>query len=40
MKAAPKPPVAEEGTAVHGGGNRRDWFPRVGGRGTAFIAAL
>ena len=40
MKATPKPPVAEGGPAVHGGGNRRDWFPGVGGRGVTFIALL
>jgi len=34
-----KPPVAEGGPAVHGGGNRRDWFPGAGGRGATFIAA-
>ena len=39
MKAALKPPVAEGGPAVHGWGNRRDWFQGVGGRGAAFIAA-
>ncbi|MCJ7644771.1 MAG: hypothetical protein MUP28_09885 [Candidatus Aminicenantes bacterium] len=38
MKIALKPPVAEGGPAVHGGGNRRDWFPGVGGRGAIFIA--
>jgi len=31
MRATLKPPVAEEGPTVHGGGNRRDWF--LGGRG-------
>ena len=40
MKAALKPPVAEGGAAVHGGGNRRDWFLGAGGRGAAFIATL
>jgi hypothetical protein len=39
MKAALKPPVAVGGPAVLGGGNRRDWFQGVGGRGAAFIAA-
>ena len=39
IMAALKPPVAEGGLAVHGGGNRRDWFHGVGGRGAAFIAA-
>ena len=40
MKVALKPPVAEGGTAVLGGENRRDWFLGVGGRGAIFIAAL
>ena len=40
MKAALKPPVAEGGTAVHGGGNRRDWFRGAGGRGATFIVML
>jgi hypothetical protein len=39
IMAALKPPVAEGGPAVHGGGNRRDWFHGVGGIGAAFIAA-
>ena len=38
MKAALKPPGAEGDPTVHGGGNRRDWLPGVGGRGAAFIA--
>ena len=38
MKAALKPPVAEGGPAVRGGGNRRDWFHGVGGRRVTFIA--
>ena len=38
MKVALKPPVAEGGPAVHGGGNRRDWFHGVGGRRVTFIA--
>ena len=38
MRAALKPPVAEGGPAVHGGGNRRDWFLGVGGRWVALIA--
>jgi len=39
MKVALKPSVAEGGPAVLGGGNRRDWFLGVGGRGATFIAA-
>jgi hypothetical protein len=38
MEVALKPPVAEGGPAVHGGGNRRDRFLGVGGRGATFIA--
>jgi hypothetical protein len=38
MEAALKPPVAEGGPAVHGGGNRRDWFQGAGGKGAASIA--
>ena len=38
MNVALKPPVAEGGPAVLGGGNRRDWFLGVGGRGATFIA--
>ena len=38
MKAPLKPPVAEGGPAVCGGGNRRDWFQGVGGQGAAFRA--
>ncbi len=36
MKAALKTPEAEGSTAAYGGGNRRDWFQGVGGRGAAF----
>jgi len=39
MKVALKPPPAEGGPAIHGGGNRRDWFQGVGRGGATFIAA-
>jgi len=39
MSAALKPPVADGSTAAYGGGNRRDWFQGVGGRGVADITA-